>query len=978
MPKRFTNHVQNLRHASAWVALVIPTPLVCSYAFANENRLIEEVIVMAQRVEENAQEVPMSLSAFTDAMIEDRQIIGILGLQMNAPNVSATDANFGDRQLAIRGVGNLIEVQGRSQPSVSYHLNQIPFDPPLTEFYDLERLEVLRGPQGTLYGRNSTAGAVNAITRRPSFEGTRGELGFEVGNYDLIRAKGAAEASFSDSFAVRVAGYKLDRDGYIDNLADGQVPNVDGDLDGRDVYSFRITPEWRISDRSTLWLMYEKTKEDDDRVRISNQICKTNPLPTYSCVPDEFGLEAPNPSARIISFFSGLSGLYPLGARDESSGLQFDYPRPELGIRDQHTDLEPIFEYNSDIWMAGFEHEFDHFAVSVLGSYQESKYLSLQDFYMDVGHTLQPNLNNLSGQWPTSQANRSASDPFGGPCPILSGAGGIWGGCVVETDQTRFFSYDQVANNKEAWTAEAKLASDLQGSINFILGGQYIKNKNVSGSYVVGNNEIDALLSSVRLYSSMDFFATQGDLESYSFFGEIYWKPTDYVKVTAGLRYSNDTSRSDGVSGLGQSFGLPTDTSNPPGWIRQPLGSWLSPSGPDETARALTDYYGATARAEAAVDTGNFPELLATLQSVPPIPTFGEAAAVLGTPDRLGTDDTTGRLGIDWQIRNDLMLYIFYSRGASPGGYTLDQRAQAAGRFDGEKVDAFEIGAKSMLLDGSLLLNVAAFFNAHDGLQVSSRPPGPVPVEILNMDADAWGMELEGRWRPTSNLDVEFAYGWLDTKIDDFASLDILNLTQGNPNLVLLDDTSLVPGATGSNYVAPRAEVLAITGQAIGDGAALPIPGTVHADGIPVWFDRNYLEINGVATSDGVPADLDGNQLPTAPKHSIHLGLAYTWFWQAGSLTARWDYYWQDKSYARVFNALGDKIDSWDQHNASLVFTSAGGRWRAKAWIRNIGDEDNVTDHYLHATEGTGPYRNYFLTEPRVYGATFSYSFGEQ
>ena len=131
-------------------------------------------------------------------------------------------------------------------------------------------------------------------------------------------------------------------------------------------------------------------------------------------------------------------------------------------------------------------------------------------------------------------------------------------------------------------------------------------------------------------------------------------------------------------------------------------------------------------------------------------------------------------------------------------------------------------------------------------------------------------------------------------------------------------------------------------------------------------------------TSVGVPADLSGNQMPTSPKHSIRLGLAYTWFWQTGALTARWDYYWQDSSYSRVFNRPGDKIESWDQHNASLAYTSAEGRWMTKAWVRNIGDDDNVTDHFQAASETRGAIRNYFLMEPRVYGATVQYNFGQQ
>ena len=257
-------------------------------------------------------------------MLKEKQIVGILDVQLNTPNMSATESNFGNRQLSMRGVSNMVDLFNAQDAAVSYHVNEIPLrDPPLNGFYDIERVEILRGPQGTLYGRNSTAGAINAMTKRPRFEGFDGYVDLEIGNYDLIRTTAAVELTLSDQFAVRVAGYKLDRDGYINNLAQGQVPNVDGDLDGRDVYSFRITPEWRISDRTTVWAIYEQTREDDDRVRISNQICKTNPLPTTACDPDAFGLEAPNVSAQGWAFWSGLFGLHPLGARDAATGLTF-------------------------------------------------------------------------------------------------------------------------------------------------------------------------------------------------------------------------------------------------------------------------------------------------------------------------------------------------------------------------------------------------------------------------------------------------------------------------------------------------------------------------------------------------------------------------------------------------------------------------------------------------------------------------------
>ena len=94
----------------------------------------------------------------------------------------------------------------------------------------------------------------------------------------------------------------------------------------------------------------------------------------------------------------------------------------------------------------------------------------------------------------------------------------------------------------------------------------------------------------------------------------------------------------------------------------------------------------------------------------------------------------------------------------------------------------------------------------------------------------------------------------------------------------------------------------------------------------------------------------------------------YSWFLTPGTITARWDYYWQDVSYGAVFNSPYDRIDSWGQHNASLIFESAGGKWDARLWIRNIADEDNV---YGRVGGGSAVYG-----EPRIYGVSLRYNWG--
>ncbi|MBD3646564.1 MAG: TonB-dependent receptor, partial [Pseudomonadales bacterium] len=182
----------------------------------------------------------------------------------------------------------------------------------------------------------------------------------------------------------------------------------------------------------------------------------------------------------------------------------------------------------------------------------------------------------------------------------------------------------------------------------------------------------------------------------------------------------------------------------------------------------------------------------------------------------------------------------------------------------------------------------------------------------------------------------------------------------------------------GKTFIARRDQVTAtVSNGGVGVGGAIPVE--TYPDGTPALWSRPCLDAFGVTTSDGLAQDLDGNELPNTPNHSITFGVAYTWQIPAlsGSLTARWDYYWQDDAYAREFNTKGDEIDAWDHANAQMSYTSTDGHWKARAFVRNLQDEDNVTGKYL-TSDTSGFYRNYFLTEPRIYGLSVKYDFGGQ
>jgi iron complex outermembrane receptor protein len=189
---------------------------------------IEEIVVTAQKRKEKLQEVPISVTALTEQFIEDSQLRDFQNLQQYTPNFSvqpATDSR--STAVYIRGIGTP-GINAGFDPSVGVFHDGIYLGRPgmaLTELLDVERIEVLRGPQGTLYGKNTAAGAISIVTQRPRFEyGGFGEA--VVGNYDDREFRGMLNAPlWTDKVAVRVAGFSVLRDGFDHNMFTGEDVN---------------------------------------------------------------------------------------------------------------------------------------------------------------------------------------------------------------------------------------------------------------------------------------------------------------------------------------------------------------------------------------------------------------------------------------------------------------------------------------------------------------------------------------------------------------------------------------------------------------------------------------------------------------------------------------------------------------------------------------------------------------------------------
>ena len=214
-----------------------------------QNSAIEEVIVSAEKRNESLQDVSLSVTALTEEELETKNITDFVGLSAIAPGVTVAKNEGYKTIISIRGVGDETNQNAIAAPSVALHMDGIFIASKFslrTDFIDLERIEVLRGPQGTLFGQNSTGGTINVISEKPSFDETKGKTDLALGNYGLIKFRGAVNVPLSDKLATRMSIVSTDRNGFSKNILNGQ------DLDDANHVSFRSDWFYDISDTTSL------------------------------------------------------------------------------------------------------------------------------------------------------------------------------------------------------------------------------------------------------------------------------------------------------------------------------------------------------------------------------------------------------------------------------------------------------------------------------------------------------------------------------------------------------------------------------------------------------------------------------------------------------------------------------------------------------------------------------------------------------
>lgn len=207
---------------------------------------IDEVVVTARRREEQIQDVPIAITALSGEAMEKAGIKTTEDLRFVAPSLQISPSPFGNAVpgYTLRGQRQLESIATQDPSVVIYFADTAMMRPHGTNgsFYDLENVQVLKGPQGTLFGRNTTGGAVLISPKRPDFNGIGGDVGITLGDYNLVATEGAVNLPMSDTLSLRLAGRTEKRDGYTKNLFNGDY------VDDADTQSFRAGLLWRPSE----------------------------------------------------------------------------------------------------------------------------------------------------------------------------------------------------------------------------------------------------------------------------------------------------------------------------------------------------------------------------------------------------------------------------------------------------------------------------------------------------------------------------------------------------------------------------------------------------------------------------------------------------------------------------------------------------------------------------------------------------------
>jgi iron complex outermembrane receptor protein len=778
-----------------------------------------------------------------------------------------------------------------TDPAVAVAFNDTPFIRNHffeQEFYDVSQVEVLRGPQGTLYGRNATAGVVNVISAKPTdqFEAM---LSADIGNYHNRRYEGMVNIPIVDDRAdLRIAGEWTKRDGYSFNSL------TNAPIDGRDLWSSRVTLGFKPVEKLQMYLVWEHFSESDDRLRSSKQLCKTapNPVTIGGVATEGHYVEAPPydpinytsqgceavslydkgdpahgdygafgvPNGHSLSYASAIGFLNsaiaqafdPYASTTQSTDLRVIESAINPTYRAKNDTLELNADYNVSpaltfssqtgynddfLWSAEDYNRFNT-APGIFEYIPQSQWGG-QDWQKDP---LLPDPSGLGHCFGFGGCDVSnvPSLPHGAPCdpntPTIQGCylDGVF--CDPQLGcSDRLVAEDLSDERSWQFSQEFRLSSNFSGPLNFSVGGNFLHYE-TEENYYVFINTLTSLAATegggpAGGRAQAEWIPGVSDNSQCIPGGFTNVDPFAPHSPTDGGCIYIDPNPLTSLNNNGHNYFL---SQNP-----YVLNSY---AGFGEAYYNVTPELKLTGGLRWTSDHKHFTDIPSELV----VSGFGYGTT--GVIDQQW-NEWTGRAAANWTPKLDFtdqtLVYGSYAHGykaggANPPGATLLTFATGdIGNpihpltFKPEFIDAFELGTKNTLLDGALTLNGDVFYYNYKAYQIS-RIVDRTAIND-NFDAHIKGAELEAMWEPAPGLKFNFAGGYEDARAAKGShSVDLMDRTAGNPNWIVMR-----PFITqASNCILPVYVVAAMLNI---DGPGAPPPGHATVDSVPIACGNAYV-----------------------------------------------------------------------------------------------------------------------------------------
>jgi len=716
----------------ATVATVFPATSASA-----QDGTVEEIIVTARLREATLLETPVAITAVGGETLDIAQTRDIRDIQTLVPTLQvSTFAGASNTSFSIRGIGSSTFNFG-IEPAVGVFVDGVYRSrngASISDFLGLERVEVLRGPQSTLFGKNTTAGVISFVTKKPDFEyGAEGELTY--GNYDARIAKlGVTGPIVEDVLAFRADGYVNQRDGFLENTEGGD------DLNERD--------RWGV--RGQLYY----TPSEDLEVRI---IADYNDIAEACC------------AAPFTTIGEDATPVFDqLGITRFGTGDAFNQ---QIAI-----DGNVLSEIETWGVSADIKYQFEDFAVNYIAAWRN--YNEVQDIDADFTN-VEINRQRLLNQRYDAHSQEIRFQSTGdGAFEWMAGA--------------YYFNQDLIANERNQQGNFIRPFAD--GLFNFdviapepvlspldpffaagvpLPGGGALPGFTTGGSLVSLIEGLNGLPAGTYFAPGFGIQRARFDQENqtYGLFASGDWHVTDRLTISGGLRYTIDERDLVSDIRINDPFAQINLLEEFAG--DYPIISQIATTGaivqagleaglPLELASnpAVNPGFANFAAIQASVDAALQPGLQAGYAALSVFQLFPQTTNVSG--DR-SDEDLSGNIIVSYDVDDDTNVYASYSTGFKGGGFALAATAARVGdfTFDPETTTAFELGAKARWMDGRLQTNVAVFWQEIEDFQANVFT-GTAFVPDNAGSIEVSGLEFDMEYRPTENwlFTAAGAYLW--------------------------------------------------------------------------------------------------------------------------------------------------------------------------------------------------------------------------